>query len=185
LSQLITERLIIRSFLPDDWQDLYDYLSDPEVVKFEPYEVFNIQQCQKEATLRAVQEFFLAVCLKNSKKLIGNLYFEQTEPKAFSTWELGYVFNSKYQKNGYATEACSAILEYAFGKMHIRRVVARCNPQNTASWKLLERLHFRREGHLLQHSFFKYDGQENPIWQDVYEYAILAEEWLSQNPDNE
>jgi hypothetical protein len=34
---LETERLIIRRFRANDWSDLYEYLSDPQVVNFEPY----------------------------------------------------------------------------------------------------------------------------------------------------
>lgn len=31
-----TERLIIRRFRPDDWRDLYEYLSQVRVLKHEP-----------------------------------------------------------------------------------------------------------------------------------------------------
>lgn len=39
-----TQRLIIRKFVPSDWRDLLEYLSDPRVVKYEPYEPINKQQ---------------------------------------------------------------------------------------------------------------------------------------------
>jgi RimJ/RimL family protein N-acetyltransferase len=42
----------------------------------------------------------------------------------------------------------------------------------------MERLNMRREGHLLKNIFFKRDEEGNPIWNDTYEYAILAEEWF-------
>ena len=32
-----TNRLILRRYRESDLQDLYEYLSDPEVVAFEPY----------------------------------------------------------------------------------------------------------------------------------------------------
>ena len=56
-------------------------------------------------------------------------------------------------------------------------VTAMCNPLNTASWKLMERLGMRREGHLIQNIWFKRDERGEPIWSDTYEYAILADEW--------
>ena len=34
---LETDRLILRRYRGDDLQDLYEYLSDEEVVKYEPY----------------------------------------------------------------------------------------------------------------------------------------------------
>jgi RimJ/RimL family protein N-acetyltransferase len=52
-----------------------------------------------------------------------------------------------------------------------------CNPENQASWKLLERLGFRREGTLLKNIYFFTDENDNPIWQDTFEYGLLKEEW--------
>jgi len=183
MDELVTERLIIRDFRPDDWSDLYEYLSDPKVVLYEPYQVFTAEQCKQAAIDRSTRQCFRAVCLKSTNKLIGNLYFNQIDPPIFLTWELGYVFNSEYQGNGYALESCRAVLRQGFLDLAIRRVIALCNTLNIPSWRLLERLGFRREGHYLKQSFFKYDEKGRPVWQDVYEYAILSDEWLSRNRD--
>lgn len=177
---LETERLFLRRFVPDDWRDLYEYLSCPEVVCFEPYDVFTEEQCRREAVQRAEEEFFWAVCLKSNGKMIGNLYFQQQTPRDFQTWELGYVFNPLFSGQGYATESSRRILQYGFEQLQARRIIAMCNPKNTASWRLLERLTMRREGHLRQNIYFKTDEAGNPIWNDTYEYAILAEEWMGE-----
>lgn len=170
-----TERLIIRKFSPEDWQDLHEYLSQPEVVKYEPYEVFTEDESRTEALNRSLSNDFWAVCLKDTQKLIGNIYLSKCE---FDTWELGYVFNSAYHGKGYATEAARFLIDDVFRNQGARRVVAMCNPLNQSSWKLLERLKFRREGHLIQNIYFKKHACGNPIWQDTYEYAILASEWV-------
>lgn len=174
MEKLETERLVIRRFQSEDWKDLYEYLSKEEVVKYEPNDVFNEAQSKEEATRRSTDTNFWGVCLKTSNKLIGNLYFC---PGEFNTWELGYVFNSDYQGNGYATEACNYMLKYGFKTLHVRRIIAMCNPLNEPSWKLLERLKMRREGHSLQTVYFKKDKDGNPIWHDTYFYAILNNEW--------
>jgi RimJ/RimL family protein N-acetyltransferase len=174
---ITTERLIIRRFIPEDWQDLYEYLSNEKVVFFEPYDIFSEDACKNEAVNRANNEDFWAVCLKNNK-LIGNLYLGKQE---FNTWELGYVFNERFHNNGYATESAKAIIHYAFNELGARRIVAMCNPLNTSSWKLLERLNMRREGHLLKSIYFKMDENNQPIWLDTYEYAILQDEWKNGN----
>lgn len=174
---LETERLILRRFLEDDWKDLYEYLSQEAVVKYEPYNTFSEEECKKEALKRSQQECFWAVCLKENNKLIGNVYFQQQEPKEFLTWELGYVFNPQYYGQGYATESCKKVIDYGFKVLSARRIVAMCNPKNESSWKLLERLNMRREGHLLKNIYFKCDEQGHPIWNDTFEYAILSEEW--------
>lgn len=176
MEQMETARLIIRRFRPEDWQDLYEYLSDREVVKYEPYDAFTGEACVAEAARRAGDPAFWAVCLKDGGKLIGNLYLSNAEPE-FSRWELGYVFNRHFQGKGYATESCRAILDHAFQDLGALRVMAMCDPLNTASWKLLERLGMRREAHKLKNVFFWRDEHGSPIWKDTYEYAILAEEW--------
>ena len=170
-----TERLQIRRFLPDDWQDLFEYLSQEEVVKYEPYEVFTEEASKQEANRRAEDIGFWAVCLKDSGKLIGNIYLSKQD---YDTWELGYVFNKNYHGNGYAVEAAKALVDDIFRNKNSRRVVAMCNPLNVPSWRLLERLGLRREGHLRQNIYFKRDNAGNPIWADTYEYGILADEWL-------
>lgn len=169
-----TERLLIRKFTTDDWYDLYEYLSQKEVVKYEPYNVFTKEQAKQEAINRSNNPDFWAVCLKDTGKLIGNIYLSKQE---FDTWELGYVFNSNYQGKGYATEAAIALVENLFANDKARRIVAMCDPLNTASWKLLERLNMRREGYLLKNIWFFKDENDEPIWKDTYEYAILKEEW--------
>ena len=172
-----TERLIIRRFRPDDWEDLHEYLSQEEVVKFEPYDVFTEEASQQEAIDRSGNDDFWAVCLKDTNKLIGNIYFAKQD---FDTWELGYVFNLRYQGKGYATEASRALVNDAFMNKKAHRVIARCNVLNTASWKLLERLGMRREGHLIQNVWFKRDRNGQPIWADSFEYGILKAEWIEQ-----
>jgi RimJ/RimL family protein N-acetyltransferase len=169
-----TERLLIRKFSPDDWRGLYAYLSQEAVVKYEPYEVYTPEACVHEAEARSLDKRFWAVCLLGSGKLIGNIFLAK---KDYGAWELGYVFNADYQGMGYATEAARALVGYAFVFCRARRVTAMCNPENRPSWKLLERLGMRREGHLRRNIYFKTDETGAPIWQDTYEYGILAEEW--------
>jgi len=169
-----TERLIIRKFCINDWNDLHEYLSQEATVKYEPYEMFSEEESKQEALKRSENDSFWAVCLKPSGKLIGNIYFAK---QAFKTWELGYVFNADFLGHGYATEAARALIDYSFEEKDVHRIVAMCNPLNKQSWKLLERLGMRREGVLLQNIYFKKNEHGFPIWQDTYEYAILRTEW--------
>lgn len=173
MKELVTEHLIIRDFRESDGEDLYEYLSDEEVVKFEPYKPFKKNEAYNEAKRRSEDERFLAVCLK-SGKLIGNLYFAKGN---FETFEVGYVFNKSYWGNGYATESLKALMNYAFEEMKVRRIIAKCDPKNSNSWRLLERVGMRREGTLLENVYFHIDEDGNPIWKDTYEYALLKSEY--------
>ena len=174
MKNIVTDRLIIRKFEQSDWQDMHEYLSDKETVAFEPYDIYSEAQAKEEAVRRSNDEAFYAVCLKETGKLIGNLYLGKED---FNTWELGYVFNKKYQGRGYATESARALLDHAFTHLGARRITAMCNPKNDHSWKLLERLHMRREGLLFQNIYFKTNSNGEPVWLDTFEYAILRSEW--------
>ena len=177
---LESERLYLRRFVLADWRDLYEYLSDEKVVRYEPYGVFTEQQAYEEAHNRANDEAFLAVCLKENDKMIGNLYFPYRQ---YNSYELGFIFATAYQKQGYAAEASARLLDYAFGDEGAHRVFAMCNPENTDSWHLMERLHMRREAHYRQNVYFAVDENGLPIWQDTYVYGVLAEEWLKASTD--
>lgn len=170
---LRTQRLVLRPFTKEDGPGLYGYLSDPETVRFEPYDPFTREQAEEAARRRACDPAFWAVC-DTEGRLLGNLYFA---PGEFDTWELGYVFGRANWGQGYATEAAQALLCHGFANMGVRRVTACCNPENARSWRLLERLGLRREGHLKKNVFFFQDGQGQPLWQDTYEYGVLREEW--------
>ncbi len=171
---LKTQRLTIRRFAPEDGADLFEYLSDPKVVHYEPYDVFTMDEAREEAGRRALDDAFWAVCIDDGRKLIGNIYLNKLE---FDTWELGYVFNAAYQGKGYALESARALIHHIISTHNARRIVAYCNPENEKSWHLMERLGMRREGHLLANIYHKKDANGCPVWHDTYEYAILAQEW--------
>lgn len=172
-----TPRLVLRPFEPGDGEALHAYLSRPEAVRFEPYGVQTLPQCLEEASRRAHDPAFWAVCQARTGRLLGNLYFSPEGPEPWRCYELGYVFHPDHWGSGYATEAARGLLEVAFTQWGAHRVVARCNPANTASWRLLERCGFRREGHLIANASFAEDEDGNPVWQDTYLYGVLAGEW--------
>lgn len=170
-TRIETDRLIIRNYEEKDLNDLYEYLSDEEVVRFEPYSALNLEETKKNLEWRISSDEIFAIELKNSGKMIGNVFLGKRECESL---ELGYVLNKKFWGNGYAFEACSAMCKNAFsGGTH--RIEANCDPLNSASWKLLERLGFIREGHLRKDIYFRKDKNGNPIWKDTYIYSKLSE----------
>jgi RimJ/RimL family protein N-acetyltransferase len=166
--------LTLRRFTSDDWQDLHEYLSQEETVKYEPYGVYSEEAAKAEAARRADDSAFWACELNSSGKVIGNVYLAEQDCR---NWEIGYVFNQNYWHNGYASEAVREMMNWAFSEKNAHRITAMCNPLNVASWKLLERIGMRREGHLKSNVFFNKDANGSPIWQDTYEYAVLKDDW--------
>ena len=164
-----TGRLLLRRHQPADLQDLYAYLSDPEVVKFEPYRPMTLEEAREHLTWRIGTDEMVAVERKADHRMIGNVYLGRRD---FDTLELGYVFRRDCWGQGYAVESCEALIAQAFAQ-GVHRIFAECDPENIASWRLLERLGFRREAHLRQNVFFWRDADGAPIWKDTYIYARL------------
>jgi RimJ/RimL family protein N-acetyltransferase len=179
MQEINTTNLILRRFKETDGDDLYEFLGDPQIVQFEPYPPYTRQQAHESAKNRSQCDFFWAICLKETGKLIGNIYFNRQEPVEFGNVDLGYIIGRNYQRKGYALESCKAMIDYGFNEMGVRRIVAKCNVLNTASYRLLERLNMRREGHFIKSLYFKRDEKGEPIWIDSYWYSMLKEEWQS------
>lgn len=157
-----TPRLLVRRFAASDGPGLHGYLSRPEAVRFEPYPLQSLADCERIAAERAASPDFWAVCLDATGELVGNLYLHRREPLAWRTYELGYVFHPEHWGRGYATEAAAAMVTRCFEDEGGHRIEARCDPLNKASWRLLERLGFRREGHLLRNASFIDDAEAGP-----------------------
>ena len=88
-----TDRLILRRYKKEDLQDLFAYLSDAEVVKYEPHRPLTLEETEEALQWRMGTEEMIAVELKDSHRLIGNVYMGKRE---FETVELGFVFHRSY-----------------------------------------------------------------------------------------
>lgn len=169
--ELETERLKIRNFKKNDYNDLFEYLSDRDTYKYEPGEPITLKKAKELCLEREKGNTFFAIELDN--KIIGHIYLGQIEPKKMGTWEIGFIFNKNFHRNGYATESVKSLIKYGFKHLKIHKIIAHCNPKNISSWKLLERVNMKREGKLRKNIYFKKDRNNDPIWQDTYEYGIL------------
>ncbi|MBM7713249.1 RimJ/RimL family protein N-acetyltransferase [Bacillus thermophilus] len=165
-----TKRLLIREFESKDWQAVYAYTSDSNVMKYIPEGVFTEKDAKEFVSKNTgddAEKF--PVVLIAEDIVIGHIVFH----KYFGehTYEIGWVFNPKYQNRGYASEAAKAILEYGFKEMNLHRIIATCQPENIPSYRVMEKIGMRREG------FFKKCIPNGNEWWDEYYYAILEEEF--------
>jgi RimJ/RimL family protein N-acetyltransferase len=92
-------------------------------------------------------------------------------PARGSEGSLGYLLDPSHHGRGYATEMVRAALDLAFGELGLHRVTAGCFADNTASWRVMEKVGMRREQHGIRDSWHAELG-----WVDGYTYAVLADE---------
>jgi RimJ/RimL family protein N-acetyltransferase len=160
------------------------YRNDPEVARYQSWEgISKPEACTFIQEQREIQPgvpgqgFQIAIELKETGVLIGDCYFKINELDDRQA-EIGFSLSHAYQRQGFATEAVSCFINYAFLMFDLHRIIAITDCENVASIALLERLGMRREGHFLQNIWFK--GK----WGVEYLYAILREEWLHKNNSN-
>lgn len=95
-------------------------------------------------------------------------------PREQSKGDIGWIIHPQYQRQGYAAEAAPVVLAHGFKALHLHRITSGCDTRNTASYRIMERLGMRREGHLRQSRCA--EGE----WSDEYLYALLQSEWLTR-----
>ncbi|KAF0821107.1 acetyltransferase YnaD [Bacillus sp. ZZV12-4809] len=169
--ELKTERLTIRNFTTEDWQAVYEYTSNPEVMRYIPEGIFTKEAAKEFIRENVENAKHFPVFLKNEEVLIGHIGFHQYFGN--HTFEIGWVFNPKFYNKGYASEAAYTVLKYGFEELGLHRIIATCQPENPPSYRVMEKIGMRRE------AFFKKCIPHGDEWWDEYYYAILKEEWNS------
>ena len=175
---LESARLVLRRLAADDAAALAEYRNDPEVARYQSWESFSVEEAA--SLIQSACEtptpgiwFQIAFALRDSGALVGDvgLKVHESEPRHAT---IGITLSPEYQHRGLAAEGLSCLFDHLFTKTEVRRIVGDTDPENVPSWRLLERLGMRREGHLRANLWFK--GR----WADSYVYAILREEWLNR-----
>lgn len=85
--------------------------------------------------------------------------------------EVGYAIARAHWGRGYIGEVLPAMVCHAFGALDLHRLEADVDPRNGASIRALERIGFRREGHLWER--YHVNGEA----QDALLYGLLRREW--------
>jgi RimJ/RimL family protein N-acetyltransferase len=162
----------------EDLASFLAYRNQPEVNAFGGTRAMTSAEAQRfidrqKERLIGVPGQWLQILIevRETGRVIGDLGF-RVDGEFPYTAEIGYRLGTADRGHGYATEAASGLLDYAFGVLRLHRVIAYVDCDNAASIALLERLHFRREGYLVQ-SYLNGDR-----WVDEYLYAMLDAEWI-------
>lgn len=175
---ILTPRLALRPHRADDLDDLLEFHSDPEVVRFLPWPLRD-----REATNAALtpkldqgtltepgQWLVLAVESRETKTVIGEVLLKWASAE-HKQGELGFVLGRAHQGRGYAAEAAAEMLRLGFEDLGLHRITAVCVEDNESSARLLRRLGFAQEGRLADNVWFK-GG-----WATQLLFALTEEDW--------
>jgi RimJ/RimL family protein N-acetyltransferase len=184
---ITTRRLRLRPLAVRDIEELLAYRGRPDVCRYLPFEPMDEDVLtgrlagdlgRREITTEG-QALTLGVELVAGGRLVGDvvLFFRSA---VHAGGEIGYVFHPDVAGQGYAAEACAAVLDLAFDKsagLGLHRVVARMDARNSASERLVSRLGMRREARHRGCEMFK------GAWTDIVVYALLDYEWHARCED--
>lgn len=169
-----TPRLVLRPFEQKDASDILAYLSKPSVHCFVNDQIATLDEALKLIEKRRQENEYLAVCLKDTDQVIGEVFYHLEDP---DTYSVGWNFNLVFQGQGYAMESAQALFHYLFEVLNGRRIYAYVEDDNFASQKLCERLGMRKEGCFVEFISFINHPDGTPKYENTLQYAILKKEW--------
>ena len=178
ITQLLTERTIVRPVSDEDLHDLFEINGDVEVTRYLPYPAWTawsdgVAWLSRMRALSATETGQqLVIERREDRKVIGTVLLFRFDGGS-SRLEIGYVLGRRYWRQGFASEAIRGTCDHLFRHAAIRRIEAEVNPLNLASDTLIHGLGFTREGFLRQ----RWINQGTPA--DIHFYGCLAEDWLA------
>lgn len=174
---IYTDRLIIKDLLPEHTHDFFSYRSNPEVTKYQGFDVFTLEECNhfiahnSTRTLGNNGEWVqYAIVCKTTNTLIGDCALNlKAEDNRIAS--IGITISHKEQQKGYAKEVMTGLISYLFHNLKVHRIEETVDTENTASIQLLKSLGFRQEAHFIENIYFK--GK----WGSELVFAMLSKEW--------
>jgi [ribosomal protein S5]-alanine N-acetyltransferase len=171
-----TDRLVLRPFVSTDTDAVFAVRSKSIVMRYwdSPPWTERAQAERFIATCKDVEEegsgLRLAVERKLDSGFVGWCLLVNWNPE-FRSATIGYGFDDSVWGQGFATEAVTALVGWAFESLDLNRVQAETDTRNTGSCRVLEKLGFVREGLLRE------DCVVNGDVSDSYVYGLLRREW--------
>ena len=174
-----TDRLLLRTATFQDTQSIYQLYSLPESSHYEYWEPIDLAKANRlvRRWVRNQQKhpcsaYHFLVFLKAKELMIGmcGLEIGFNPSEAGQIGHVGYRYFPESWGNGYATEALSSVVEFAFSQLSLHKVESGCVRENAASARVLEKSGFRLEGCRRQGFLI---GQK---WHDFMVYGILKKD---------
>ena len=173
------ERVILRKFEIDDFDNYFDYVNDEKIIKQFQFN-YDKESCKKRLE-ELVQKyegknkpFIWVIALKDTNELIGVISVDSISynNKRFS---LAYGIRKAYRGNNYAYFASYSLINYIFNNFDMHRLELAHNIDNIPSQRTIEKLGAKFEGIARESKYYDNKYIDRKI------YSILRNEWLERN----
>lgn len=176
LPRLAGARVHLRSLRDDDVPALLAIFGDAEVMRF-----WSSPPVAGEAGARALLDdirrhfrartlFQWGIARADDDEIVGTVTIFHIDDE-HRRGEIGFAIGRPHWGRGYASEAVTLLIGFAFERLGLHRLEADPDPRNAASIRVLEKQGFKYEG-LLRERYFL-DGEA----QDAAYYGLLRSEW--------
>ena len=168
-----TKRLLLREYTPDDFDALYEILSDPETMRHypAPYDEAGTRHWI-EWNLENYTKYgfgLWAVMLKETREFIGDCGITIQNINGEMLPEIGYHIHKKYWNRGFAKEAARAVRNWVFQNTDYPALYSYCKYTNVPSFRTAESIGM--------HFMCEYSDETNGT---THVSAISREEWLNE-----
>ena len=165
-----TERLLLRDYTLDDFDALYEIMSDPETMQHYPAP-FDADKTRNWITwnLENYEKYgfgLWAVVLKETGEFIGDCGITIQNIDGEMLLEIGYHIHKRYWRQGFAKEAARAVRDWVFQNTQYDTIYSYMKYTNIASYSTAVSNGMRKVK--------EYPDPKNTI---SYAYAITRSEW--------
>lgn len=176
---LETARLRLRPLVESDVDDLWPYVSDPELSRMLSWTA-HTDRSQTLAFIRQVNAAFVTGtsvtwALELDRRAVGciRLHDIQFELRGWRVdrAELGSWLGPPLWSQGLMSEAHHAVVRAGFELIGLHKITASCIAENIGSRRIMEKLGFRQSGRLED------DLWRAGRWWSVLRYELTASEW--------
>jgi len=169
-----TERLRLRPMAASDVPALREWMADRSIYAYwgkGPSRTDKDPALMFEKPERPTKSLHLGIEERDSGKVVGELWVYLIVNDRMATVAIRLA--PSRQGMGYGTEALSAVTRFCFEHTELQRLCAEVDVHNVASWRMLEKCGYVREGMVRQ-------GKMVNTWCDYYLYGMLKTD-LAEN----
>ncbi len=177
---LETERLILRDYREDDFDEYFRLKTDEKTMYYlQDIQLFSKEEADEDfqMVLEDMKKldrkfYFLHMELKESHEQVGSVGYTATDnTPAGKLVHAGYFTYPKFWGNGYTTEALKKVLEFAFTEHDVYRVTTGCLTENVGSERVMQKCGLIKEAEHVDYEW--HDGK----MKTRLEYRLLKQEW--------
>lgn len=176
LPTLETERLLLRWLDDRDVAALQEVFSHPDVLRYwggDPaHDAAGARRllAQIHDGYARCELFQWGIARRGDDRVVGTCTLTRFDSRNRRA-EVGFALGRQHWGHGYASEAMSSLIAFAFAELDLIRLEADADPRNDRSIAVLERLGFLREGLLRERWLVAGEAQDSVV------FGLLRREW--------